>query len=47
MCWRAAAPSQGVAPPQPPSLIERDPVRFWQGVCILLVIALLVSLATR
>jgi serine/threonine protein phosphatase PrpC len=36
-----------VAPPQPPSLIERDPVRFWQGVCILLVIALLVSLATR
>jgi serine/threonine protein kinase len=36
-----------VTPPQPPSLIERDPVRFWQGVCILLVIALLVSLATR
>jgi len=36
-----------VAPPQPPSLIERDPVRFWQGVCILLVIALMVSLATR
>lgn len=29
------------------SLIEKDPVRFWQGVCILLVIALLISLATR
>lgn len=29
------------------SLIEKDPVRFWQGVCVLLVIALLVSLATR
>ncbi|HEX8469588.1 MAG TPA: protein phosphatase 2C domain-containing protein [Brevundimonas sp.] len=36
-----------VLPPQPPSLIERDPVRFWQGVCILLVIALMISLATR
>lgn len=36
-----------VVPPQPPSLIERDPVRFWQGVCILLVIALMISLATR
>ena len=29
------------------SLIEKNPVRFWQGVCILLLIALLVSLATR
>ena len=38
----AAAP-----PPRPLSLIERDPVRFWQGVCLLLVLALLVSLATR
>ena len=36
-----------VVPPQPPSLIERDPIRFWQGVCILLVIALMISLATR
>ncbi len=33
--------------PRPLSLIERDPVRFWQGVCLLLVVALLVSLATR
>lgn len=29
------------------SLIEKDPVRFWQGVCVLLVVLLLVSLATR
>lgn len=29
------------------SLIDRDPVRFWQGVCVVLLIALLVSLATR
>lgn len=33
--------------PTPLSLIERDPVRFWQGLCLLLLIALLVSLATR
>ena len=32
---------------EPLSLIEKNPVRFWQGVCILLLIALLVSLATR
>lgn len=29
------------------SLIEKNPVRFWQGVCILLVVLLLISLATR
>jgi serine/threonine protein kinase len=38
-----------VARPMPSelSLIDRDPVRFWQGVCVALLIALLVSLATR
>ena len=29
------------------SLIEKNPVRFWQGVSLLMLIALLVSLATR
>ena len=29
------------------SLIERDPVRFWQGVSLLLVVLLAISLATR
>jgi hypothetical protein len=38
----AAAPA-----PRPLSLIERDPVRFWQGVCLVLVLLLLISLATR
>lgn len=36
-----------VRPRESLSLIEKDPVRFWQGVCLLLVLALLVSLATR
>ncbi|WP_426023923.1 bifunctional protein-serine/threonine kinase/phosphatase [Brevundimonas sp. PWP3-1b1] len=34
-------------PPRQLSLIERDPVRFWQGVSLLLLIALLVSMTTR
>ncbi|OYX75034.1 MAG: protein phosphatase, partial [Brevundimonas sp. 32-68-21] len=38
----AAAPA-----PRPLSLIERDPVRFWQGLCLVLVVLLMVSLATR
>jgi hypothetical protein len=38
----AAAPA-----PRPLSLIERDPVRFWQGACLVLVLLLLISLATR
>jgi len=38
----AAAP-----PPRPLSIIERDPVRFWQGVSLLLVVLLMISLATR
>ena len=33
--------------PRPLSLIERDPVRFWPGVCLVLVLLLLISLATR
>ncbi|KAK0351008.1 hypothetical protein LTR94_026709, partial [Friedmanniomyces endolithicus] len=36
----AAAPA-----PRPLSLIERDPVRFWQGVSLVLVVLLMVSLA--
>nr|WP_314433271.1 protein kinase [uncultured Brevundimonas sp.] len=38
----AAAP-----PPRTLSLIERDPVRFWQGVSLLLVVLLAISIATR
>ena len=34
-------------PPRQLSLIERDPVRFWQGVSLLLLLALLVSMTTR
>lgn len=34
-------------PPRQLSLIERDPVRFWQGVSLVLLIAFLVSMATR
>ena len=34
-------------PPRPLSIIERDPVRFWQGVCLVLVVLLMISLATR
>lgn len=34
-------------PPRQLSLIERDPVRFWQGVSLILLIAFLVSMATR
>lgn len=34
-------------PPRRLSLIERDPVRFWQGVSLLLLIALLVAMTTR
>ncbi len=29
------------------SLIERDPVRFWQGVSLILLLAFLISMATR
>lgn len=36
-----------VEPPRPLSLLERDPVRFWQGVSIVLLIALVVSLVLR
>jgi len=35
------------APARPLSLIERNPVRFWQGVSLLLVLLLLIALATR
>ncbi len=45
MCWRRAAPPPRPRPPL--SLIERDPVRFWQGLCLVLVVLLMVSLATR
>ena len=34
-------------PPRQLSLIERDPVRFWQGVSLLLLLAFLISMATR
>ena len=34
-------------PPRQLSLIERDPVRFWQAVSLVLLIAFLVSMATR
>lgn len=34
-------------PPRQLSLIERDPVRFWQRVSLILLIAFLVSMATR
>ncbi|MFN7108562.1 MAG: bifunctional protein-serine/threonine kinase/phosphatase [Brevundimonas sp.] len=34
-------------PPRQLSLIERDPVRFWQGISLLLLLALLVSMTTR
>ncbi|RZJ78290.1 MAG: bifunctional protein-serine/threonine kinase/phosphatase, partial [Brevundimonas sp.] len=39
---RLAAPQR-----EPLGLIERHPVRFWQGLCLILLVALLVSLATR
>ena len=29
------------------AVIERDPVRFWQGISLVLLIAFLVSMATR
>jgi serine/threonine protein phosphatase PrpC len=38
----AAAP-----PPRPLPLMERDPVRFWQGVSLLLAVLLMIALATR
>jgi hypothetical protein len=28
-------------------LIERHPVRFWQGLCLLLLVALVISLVRR
>ena len=34
-------------PPRQLSLIERDPVRFWQGISLVLLIAFLVSMATH
>jgi len=34
-----------VEPPREMSLLERDPVRFWKGVSLVLLIALIVSLA--
>ena len=34
-------------PPRQLSLIERDPVRFWQGVSLILLLAFLISMATR
>ena len=34
-------------PPRRLSLIERDPVRFWQGVSLILLLACLISMATR
>ena len=39
---RLAAPQR-----EPQGLIERHPVRFWQGMCLFLLVCLLVSLATR
>ncbi|CAN5275229.1 bifunctional protein-serine/threonine kinase/phosphatase [soil metagenome] len=39
--------AQAVTPFEPRSLIERDPVRFWQGLCIFLAVCVLVALATR
>jgi len=32
---------------EPLSLLERDPVKFWQGVSLLMFVALMISLATR
>lgn len=37
--------AQAVPEARPLALIERDPVRFWQGVSILLLVALIVSMA--
>ena len=34
-------------PPRPLSLIERNPVRFWQGVSLLLAVLLLIALTVR
>ncbi len=40
-----AGPARAPAPmPRPQTLYERDPVRFWQGVAALLVLALILSL---
>ncbi|RZJ89836.1 MAG: bifunctional protein-serine/threonine kinase/phosphatase, partial [Brevundimonas sp.] len=39
---RLAAPQR-----EPLGLIERHPVRFWQGLCLFLLVCLLVSLSTR
>ena len=39
---RLAAPQR-----EPQGLIERHPVRFWQGLCLILLVCLLISLATR
>ena len=39
-----SVPNTALAHPQPAPLLARNPVLFWQGVCLVLAIALLVSL---
>jgi hypothetical protein len=43
--WRAERPCP--APSAQRALIERHPVRFWQVLCLLLLVALVISLVRR